>query len=644
MLSGKRAFHGDSNVETMSAILKEEPAEIQEVVPNLTPGLDRIVRHCLEKNPAQRFQSASDIAFDLETISSQSGVSNSKLVAVKESKRRQFIVLGTALVVAIAALVGGFLIGKEAIPQSHPRFHQLTFQRGTIFAARFAPDGQSILYTAAWNGAPTGDMFTTRTDSIMSRPLDLKDAEVLSISAKGGMAIRLRSTGGAGSYRGMLAIVPITGGAPRELVDDVLHASWSPDGENLAIAHMVNQEWQLEYPIGKALFSSKAGLKLFPKFSPDGKWIAYFDHPASGDTRGYVAVTDLQGKSRRLSREWSDLTGLDWSPSGKEVWFTGTDSGINSKLYAVDLSGNLRDLLHVPGRLKISDISEDGKVLITNETNRQEVYGKGPFKPKELNLSWFDWTLGRAISSDGQWAVLEEDGEGGGPEYSVFLRKLDGSEAIRLGTGWGGAISDDNKWVVSGSVKQPAPTVLLPTGAGQPRPLGDAALEKAPGAAAWIPGGRGVLVLATEPGQSLRTYLVPLDGGLPKAVGPPGFRASIVSTDGKQMAGRVGPKRVIVDIDSAAVVKELDLQPTERLMEWSTEPGAIYTGILNQQVLEVSRLDLNTGKRAPIFNLAPSDLSGVSGVGGARLTRDGKYYVFTTARTLSDLYVVEGLK
>src|SRR6185436_7062577 len=125
-----------------------------------------------------------------------------------------------------------------------------------IFSAKFAPDGQSILYTAAWNGSPTGDLFTTRTDSIMSRAINIADAEVLSISAKGGMAVRLRTKPSI-VPQGMLAIVPITGGAPRELVDDVLHAAWAPDGETLAIVHFVNQEWQLEYPIGKVLLSSR---------------------------------------------------------------------------------------------------------------------------------------------------------------------------------------------------------------------------------------------------------------------------------------------------------------------------------------------------------------------------------------------------
>jgi serine/threonine protein kinase/Tol biopolymer transport system component len=641
MLTGKRAFHGDSSVETMSAILKEEPEELQELIPKLTPGLDRVVRHCLEKNPAQRFQSASDIAFDLETISSQSGT-GTRLTAVKESRRGLWKYAVGAAIFA-AAIAGAYTVGRGNAPTLSPRFHQLTFQRGTICGARFGPDGQSILYSASWNGAETCDLYTTRTDSIMSRPLELKDADVLSVSAKGGMAVRLRP-GYNGQVLGMLAVVPITGGAPRELVAQVGDASWAPDGENLAIAHFVDQEWRLEYPIGKVILTTKAGGISDLRVSPDGKHIAYFDHPALGDTRGYVAVTDLNGNSRRISEEWSDLTGLVWSRSGDEVWFTGSDSGINSKLYAVSLNGKLRDLLHVPGRLRVLDVAASGTVLLTNESNRQEVYGKGPFGEKQVNLSWFDWTLGRGLSRDGQFAVLEEDGEGGGPQYSVFLRKMDGSPAIRLGAGYATDISPDNKWVISGNIKQPAATMLLPTGAGEPRTLGDGKLTHAAAASLYLPDGKSILTIATEGDAKMRTYQVPVDGSAPRPFGPADFLARAVSPDGKLAVGGIPPRRVIVDAASGQVVKELtNVTGGERMVQWSADGKALYLFVPKGLQGDVVRMEIESGKRQTIYTLTPGDLSGTGGIGGVRITPDGKYYTFTVARTLSDLFTVEGL-
>ncbi len=254
MLSGKRAFKRDSSIETMNAILKEEPEELQEVLPNLSPGLDRVVRHCLEKNPAQRFQSASDIAFGLEAISSQSGTST-RLAAVSEPGR-SYWKLAAGLVVAALALAGAYFAGtrNHAAPLS-PRFHQLTFQRGTISGAKFAPDGQSILFSAAWNGAAKPQIYTTRTDALMSRPIDLPDSSVLSVSSKGEMAIRQKSQTDPFPH-GMLSVVPLTGGAPRDLLADVMSASWSPGGESLAAVHMVGVESRLEYPIGKTVWST----------------------------------------------------------------------------------------------------------------------------------------------------------------------------------------------------------------------------------------------------------------------------------------------------------------------------------------------------------------------------------------------------
>ena len=507
MLYGKRAFHGDTAADTMSAILKEDPPDVNETNRNVSPALERVVQHCLEKNPEQRFHSARDVAFDLETLSNQSGT-GSRLRTVTD-QRRSYRKQAAGALIILLALAGTYYAARNNAPVLTPHFHQLTFQRGSIYGAKFAPDGQSIVYSAAWNGAPKEQVYTTRTDALMSRPIDLLDSEVLSISSKGEMALRQKSDNGV-IPRGMLSVVPLTGGAPRELLGDVLQASWSRDGESLAVVHFVGPECRLEYPVGKTIYATSTGDISDVAVSPDGKRIAFFDHPNAGDTRGYVAVVDLSGKATRLTKEWSDLTGLAWSRSGDEIWFTGSDAGINSALYAVNLSGQLRDLLHIPGRLRVFDISKEGQVLIANEATRQEVYGHRMGQDRDVDLSWFDWTLGRSLSADGQWAVLEEDGEGGGPDYTVFLRKTDGSPAIRLGSGMGLDISPDDKWVASTGVKQPAPTVLLPAGAGQPITLADSQLFHTSNLR-FLPDGKGLILVATEKGKAPRTYT--LDAG-----------------------------------------------------------------------------------------------------------------------------------
>jgi serine/threonine protein kinase/Tol biopolymer transport system component len=642
MLTGNRAFKRDSSVETLNSILKEEPPELQEAIPNLTPGLDRVVRHCLEKNPAQRFQSASDIAFDLETISSQSAT-GSRLTAITD-QRRAYWKQAAAVLLAVLALAGTYYAARNtSTPRLSPHFHQLTFQRGSIYGAKFAPDGQSILYSAAWNGAPKEQVYTTRTDALMSRPIDLTDSEVLSISSKGEMAIR-QKTGNGLLPRGMLSVVPLTGGAPRELLGDVLQASWSQDGGALAAVHFVGAECRLEYPIGKTIYSTSTGDISDVAVSPDGRWIAYFDHPNFADTRGYVAVMDLSGKAKRLTKEWSDLTGLSWSRSGDEIWFTGSDAGINSALYAVNLNGQLRDLLHIPGRLHLFDISKEGQVLITNEATRQELYGRRMGQDRDLDLSWFDWTLGRSVSHDGQWVLLEEDGEGGGAEYTVFLRKTDGSPAIRLGSGMALDISPDGKWVASSGVKQPSPTVLLPTGAGQPMPLADGQLFHNTNLR-FLPDGKGVIMVAADTGKAPRTYVLMLDGSAPRTFGPEGFLGTVVSPDGKYVVGLKDNAFWLIPFAGNQTPQPLPfIRADEQVSEWTSDGTSIYVSDASSTPVKVYVVDIKTGQRRMHHQHAPADLSGVSLVGAGRITPDGNFYTYSVGRTLSYLYVVEGLK
>jgi serine/threonine protein kinase len=641
MLYGKRAFHGDTAADTMSAILKEDPPDLNETNRNVSPALERVVQHCLEKNPEQRFHSARDVAFDLETLSNQSGT-GSRLRAVTDQRRSYWKQAAGALIILLA-LAGTYYATRNNAPVLTPHFHQLTFQRGSIYGAKFAPDGQSIVYSAAWNGAPKEQVYTTRTDALMSRPIDLLDSEVLSISSKGEMALRQKSDNGI-IPRGMLSVVPLTGGAPRELLGDVLQASWSRDGEFLAVVHFVGPECRLEYPVGKTIYATSTGDISDVAVSPDGKRIAFFDHPNAGDTRGYVAVVDLSGKATRLTKEWSDLTGLAWSRSGDEIWFTGSDAGINSALYAVNLSGQLRDLLHIPGRLRVFDISKEGQVLIANEATRQEVYGHRMGQDRDVDLSWFDWTLGRSLSADGQWAVLEEDGEGGGPDYTVFLRKTDGSPAIRLGSGMGLDISPDDKWVASTSVKQPAPTVLLPAGAGQPITLADSQLFHTSNLR-FLPDGKGLILVATEKGKAPRTYTLMLDGSAPKPFGPEGFRGTLVSPDSNYVLGRKDGAPWMVPFVGNQTPQPLSfVRAGEAVAGWTADSKSIYIGDVSSTPVKVYVADLKTGQRRLHHQHAPGDLAGVAGVGSGRITPDGNFYLYTVARTLSYLYVVEGLK
>ena len=227
MLTGQRAFQGNSAVETMNAILKEDPAPAGNGGQAMPPALDRIVLHCLEKNPEERFQSARDIAFDIEALS---GASSQTSVEALSPRRRW---LRPAAFATFAAAVGAalFFAGRLTAGSTSPTFEPLTFRRGSVSAARFAVDGRTIVYAANWEGGPL-EIYSTQPGSPESRPLGLK-ADLQAVSRKGEMAVLLDRPG----KDAMLARVPIGGGAPREVLENVRSADWGPDGESLAVVH-----------------------------------------------------------------------------------------------------------------------------------------------------------------------------------------------------------------------------------------------------------------------------------------------------------------------------------------------------------------------------------------------------------------------
>jgi hypothetical protein len=240
--------------------------------------------------------------------------------------------------------------------------------------------------------------------------------------------------------------------------------------------------------------------------------------------------------------------------------------------------------------------------------------------------------------------VLEEDGEGGGSNYTVFLRKTDGSPAIRLGSGMGLAITPDNKWVASTAVRQPAPIILLPTGAGQPITLGDGQFfHRAAGR--FLPDGKAILFVAAASGQAPRTFIEALDGSPPRPFGPEGFLGVALSPDGKSVAGRYHDANVLLPFTGEQKPQPLPhVQPDEVVLGWTPDSQSVYVAKVASSSVKVEVLDLKTGVRKLHHVHAPADLSGVLGVGPGRVTPDGSFYVYGVGRTLSYLYVVDGLK
>ena len=656
MLSGKRAFRGETAADTMSAILKEEPEELSETGRTVPGALERIVRHCLEKNPAQRFQSAGDVAFALESLADASLGSKTGAQPVVSgvepvidqshpSQKRAWmghplgIASGLAAVVIAGAL--GWWIGGRNKPEP-PEYQQITFRTGSIDNARFAPDG-TVIYAATWEGAGP-QIYMSRTDEPGTRELGLKSAEVLAISNKGELAIRLNTLFFPGYARaGTLARVPLSGGTPREVLDNVQDADFAADGTSMAVVRYVPEtgHWRLEYPIGKVLLDGINWIS-HPKISADGKWIAFADHENSnGDDEGSVAVLDMQGHEKKLASGYVSLQGIVWSPKGDEIWYTASGHGSATNPQAVTLSGKHRILTNVPGGMWIEDRRGEDVLMVTDH-QRVAIRGKAPGAKEETELGWFGWSIMRDLSQDGKKVLFEEEGEGGGPNYTVFLRDTDGSPPVRMGDGVGVAISPDGKWVIT-KPKDKGTLSIVPTGAGEARQLTHDNVNYP--AARYLPDGKHLIAVGVETGHGVRDYLIDVASGDSKPITPEGTSGTLVSPHGKSIVVR-GPdgKMAIWSLESNSVRPIPGIDPKYYATSWSKDGKAIYVGSSMQREsagVDVYAVDVASGKMTPWKKFVDAVARNMS---VPTIRDDGNAYAYVYVQVLSEAYVVRGIK
>jgi serine/threonine protein kinase len=640
MISGQRAFEGDSAIEAMNAILKEDPPPLADV------SFDRLIRHCLEKNPEERLQSARDLRFYLDTLSSPSQAPAGPAVQPVSPNRSRLMAGVAAVLVAIACVAAGHYLWKIP-PPPPPAFHILTFDQGYVWSARFTPDGQSVVYGAAWKGNPL-QLFSVRLGSVESRSSGLPSADLLSISSSGEMAIstgRHYTVGWINS--GKLARVALDGQVPREVLDDVLCADWSPDGHSLALARSVSGRYRLEYPEGTVLYETNGWISD-ARVSPDGQRVAFMEHPLVGDDRGTVAIVDRLRKKTTLSGEYAAEGGLAWAPAGKEIWFTAADTDFYT-IRAVSLSGKQRVVMSSAGDLELQDISKDGHVLVTNFQRRMGLIGSAPGEGQEHDWSWFDYSFLNNISPGGGNLLFSEasTASAGGSLYSVFLRRTDGSPAVRLGDGRGEDISPDGKWVLTLVPTSPPQLSLLPTGAGEPRMLSRDSIDYQ--RAWWFPDGKRILVAGSDRGHSTRLYVRDLDGGKLQPLTPENIEVSvgqdILSPDGKWIAiSEAGQNARLYPVDGGEPRPISGVAEGDVPIQWTADGRSLYVRRWDEMPARVFRLDLGTGRRELWKQIMPADRTGVIDIRGILPTPDGRAYAYSYLRILSELYVVEGLK
>jgi hypothetical protein len=600
------------------------------------------LQHCLEKDPGARFQSAQDLVFDLESLSSVS-TQPLKIGSALGSGPAKWRSAAVVLCLLAAAVLGAFLFVHFPSPPG-PTWQRVTFAKGKISSARFARDGQTIVYSAAWNGRPLR-LFTTRPESPESRPLEMQNANLLAVSARDEVAIteNIRIMG-PDTFFGTLATVPLEGGTPRELASSIGYADWLPNGTSLAVVHQTEGRSVLEFPLGHVV-ADTGGSIAFPRVSPAGDQVAFFEFPDPTQYAGKLILASQKGSKTVLSDDWTDLTGLAWAPNGKEIWFTGSRTANYSALFAVALDGRERLLFKGPLDLQLFDIAHDGRVLLAGINWRAEIHAASDEDGSERDLSWLDFSLLDDVSTDGRTLVFHEGGDGGGAKFGSYLRSLDGAAPVKLTEGMCLGISPQGEQVVCAFVEQPNPLVLVPTRAGTKHALPGDQLTHLN--AKWLADGQRLVFTATEPGHGVRLYVQPIDGRAARPISPEGvyaFNHPRPSPNGKWVATNMGSDKIFVyPVDGGDAFEVRGVKAGETVSGWTQDGRSVYVSTSDSPAV-ISRVNVTSGKREFWKALAPPDPSGVSLIAPIFVRPDGKAYTFGTERRLCDLFVVSGLK
>lgn len=554
------------------------------------------------------------------------------------------LVLKTVLVLVAAGILVavGVLLGRRTAKPVATEFQRLTVRHGTVYSARFAPDGHNVIYSASWDGAPV-EIFSSDVNFSGTRSMGLVGTALLAVSSSGEMAVEQAAKPQFMlTLRGTLGQVPLTGGSPRQIAENVDWADWAPDGKSLAIVRDMAGRERLEFPVGHVLYET-TGWISHPRVSPRGDQIAFLDHPTDMDDRGVVAVVDLTGHKRVLSTGWESEEGLAWSPRGDEVWFSATEAGLQRRIYAVNLQGKLRLSFRAPGGVTLEDIAPDGRILLTRDEQRAGIMSLTPGATRERDLSWLDWSLPVGLSPDGSEMVFDEQGEQGGPTYTVAVRDLHGSPPVPLGDGMAGGFSPDGKWVAA--TINYAQLALLPTGAGTSRRLDPGSVQQYGHPVLWLPDGKQLLFSGKQDGHETQCFVQNINGGKPRAVTPEGVTWCLPSPDGKWLAAEdiAGKQGRLYPLDGGASREIPGLLPGENFA-WTSDPKFIYAIQWDRVPMKIYRLNIVTGQRQLFKEVNPEDTTGLCEVGHIILSADGRSYIYGYTRLLSDLYLVKGLK
>ncbi len=642
MATGKRAFQRKTGAETLVAIIREEPEPLSQAAPKAPAPVRWIVERCLAKDPEERYASTKDLARDVKNLRDHLSETSAS-GALEPAEPARFKRRGWILPAILAFLAGGaaavLAVNHFGLLEPEPlEFQRITFRRGAIGGARFAQDGRTVVYGASWDGAPM-EIFSTNPASPESKSLGLPPANLLAVSTAGELAISLGWHPVAGwESIGTLARVPLAGGAPREVLEQVAAADWSPDGNALAVVNQTEARARLEYPVGTVIAESSGWLS-HPRVSADGKYVAFYDHAERGENAGRVVIVAAATKKRTDGPAVGGTSSLVWSKGEVLV-------GGGPRLLRVSPSGTVRGQRGLGVGFVPEDLAPDGTLICRRYIWRREIVGLPPGEERERNLTWLDWSFPTALSEDGKTVMFDEQSRPR-EDYLAYIRKMDGSPAVLLGKAKGFDLSPDGRWALTTNAAADQLT-LVPTGAGSPRTLPRRNLTYQ--WAEFFPDGRRLMLWANEQSRAGRLWVQGSDDAQPKPITPEGFglsagSGSALSPDGLSIMMRGPDNRIYLGPSDGSQPPALlsSTHPDEIAWGWTGDGKAIYVG-RPAMPARIEICDVATGERRLWKEIVPPDPAGVLSIGPIHIARDGKTYVYSYRRQLDELFLVRGLE
>ena len=665
MTTGRVPFEGETTSDIIAALIKDEPVSMRLSVPELPAVFEQVVNKALAKDLSLRYQTITEFLSALQRLKEEiklgalvlthddslNSQTNKTRTATSpqapQKTQRVSLSKGWTLTIALGLIVVVGVVTVLSFRRRSPTLKeqidetsiQLTNRDGFIAAARFAPDGKRVVYSAGFDGKPL-ELFYNNGEAAESRSARIESASLKSVSRSGKIAVLVNfELNWSDGYNGTLQILPAGGGQPETSIEGVDDAAFAPD-DTFAIFRSVFGEQRLEYPVGTVLYTSPSWMS-YPRFSPKGDKIAFFEHPL-GDFSGSLAVLDLASKKTTyISTDWQALKGLAWNPKTDEIWFGGSKESKTVYINAVSLSGQVRKKLYaVPGQnARVEDISDEGRILISQGTNHTTMMMLHDKSTAETVNSHGAWSTSADISPDGkmllfyQWGYESSDGS---DVSGVYLQRLESSEPVKLGPGKALALSPDGKWALALQPTRPQPQlILLPTSQGQPKPLSNPGIKEYH-YASFFPDGKQILFTGIEArdGAVIRSFIQDINTGNFHAFTEEGTTALRVSPDGKRVI-TLQPDRTfyIQDLHGGEPKEIPGLERDDEPIQWSDDGRAVFVKAAGDFATKIYRVNLASGERREWRDIDPPNKIGLVGLevnsGGILITPDGKVCIYT---------------